>query len=173
MNKKLIVGVIVVVALGIAGGAVWYAMSQKAEDAPAAGLESSANAANDNTPAASPIATGGDLSTDSAVAKLENAGMTVGADQGIFFEMVNADSGVKVPVSDVMVEIYSYNSSSAQAEGLKLLQETKASVDEAQAAGQTMGVDMSSEIFEHDNLLVVVHSADQAFIDKVKQAIKS
>lgn len=170
-NKNLIYGLIAVVAVAlIGGGIIWYLPSTKdTVDTTNNSTNTSQNNAPEgetNQPDDQGIqgeeAPRGDLSVDSAIVKLENANMNVGQDQGVIFGFVMANGGAKVDVDGTIVEIYSYNAADNQKDGLKALQDMQEAAGEAHVA----------QIFEHQNLVVVVHSADQAVVNKIKQTIE-
>ena len=176
MNKNLSIGIaaVAVVVLIVAGA--WYMMSGKENDT----KTNTETTGTTDTGSASGIVQSGDesgstsdVSVDSALTKLQNAGMTVGPDQGVIGGMVMASGSAKVDVDGKVVEIYSYENADNQAKGLESLLTMAQSMEEAKASGQMGDIDVATEIFEHENLIVVVHSGDQAFVDSVKNAIKS
>lgn len=168
MDKRvgMIIAVIAIVAL--AAGGAWYVFAKdNSETSSSDNTASTSELSSQDEADMANIGTGSDASTDDAVEDLRRAGMTVGEDQGVIAEMVRATAGVKVDVDGTVVEIYSYSSSDDQREGVKSLREL---IDSMQGV-EIEGVDTAAQLFEYDNLAVVIHTSDQAFVDKVKQAI--
>lgn len=155
MNKAGLAIVAVISVVLIAGG-TWYVLSQTDDSSSENPATVDTSAGNNAQPG--DTASGGDQAVNEAAARLASNGMTVEPGQDADFNAVNAQSGIKVTVNGAAVDIYSYGSTASQAEGVDALRQA----NEAPA-----------EIFEHENLVFVIHSSDQALIDQIKSIMTS
>lgn len=57
--------------------------------------------------------------------ELKKAGLNIGENSDVFFEMVGATSGQKIKVNDQLLEIYYYDESKLTEEGKKLFEQAK------------------------------------------------
>ncbi len=94
------------------------------------------------------------MTVDSAIAKLQAAGLTVGEKEGAFYQMIGATNGDKVSVDDVTVEFYEFDD------------ESKATAAEQQLAGD------SSTVFSIKSFVVLVHSIDSTKVDTIKNGLQ-
>lgn len=169
MNKQ--VGIIIAAVVVLVGlGGVWYFYSRDNSSSSNENVTTDQSDNEADRQSEEELANTSE-SIDSAVAKLKEAGLTVGPDMGIAYDMVHADSGVKVEVDGVLVEIYGYNTLASKSDGIDALNELRSYASDVQVDNAEVQPGQS-EVFDHQNLVYVVHSSDQAFVDRVKQAVQ-
>ena len=94
-------------------------------------------------------------SIDDLLSKLENH-FELGEKEETYYQMIGAYDGTKINVDDTKVEIYQY----------------KDSQKEAMTSAQDTGDTADNQIFiVEDNFLILVHSKDQEFSNKIKEAV--
>lgn len=137
--KKILI--ITLVAMFIIGGGIYaYTLVQNKETEADTTAQSSQNTTS-AAPDESSTSNTSIESAEDAVAKLKDTGLTVGEDEGAFYQMIGATSGVKVGVDGSTVEIYGFDDSSA-------LESAKTSLDGSRKIA---------------GLLVLVHDNDELY----------
>ncbi len=137
--KKILI--ITLVAMFIIGGGIYaYTLVQNKETEADTTTQSSQNTTS-AAPDESSTSNTSIESAEDAVAKLKDTELTVGEDEGAFYQMIGATSGVKVDVDGSTVEIYGFDDSSA-------LESAKTSLDGSRKIA---------------GLLVLVHDNDELY----------
>lgn len=96
------------------------------------------------------------LTVDSAIEKFKTNGFSAGQKRESLYQMIGAYDGAKIDVDKTTIEIYQYKDAQKEAKA------------EARKTMETA----DSIIFESDSLLVVVHSKDVEFANKLKLALE-
>lgn len=98
-----------------------------------------------------------ELTIDTAIEKFKSAGFTLGQKEETYYQMLGAYDGAKIDVDNFKVEIYQYKD--AQKDAKKNAKETLETA--------------SSIIFEYSSLLIILHSKDTEFANRLETALKN
>ena len=149
MSKQLGLGIIAVILIAVIAGGTWYVLSQQDKTDSTSETQTTTTTVNEEVDK---------TSTEEAVSLLEGSGMVVSEQQQINeLEAARAESGVQVQADGTLVEIYDY----ATVEDLLTGAEALRGIHNPQVV----------TVFELDNFVVVVHSADEVLVERVRQAI--
>lgn len=152
--KKSIIAIVAVLLVAGAGGGYYFLTKEDSDTKPSENQTSQASEQNNQQSTQEQPVQDEALTVDSAIAKLQAAGLTVGEKEGAFYQMIGATNGDKVSVDDVTVEFYEFDD------------ESKATAAEQQLAGD------SSTVFSIKSFVVLVHSIDSTKVDTIKNGLQ-
>jgi len=137
------VGLGIIVAILIVGGIFFFSNNSQSE-------------ANPNT-----INNGGNSvfgsklnSIDDVISKLSET-FEIGEKEETWYQLIGAYDGTKIDVDDTKIEIYQF----------------KDSQNEAKNSAMDSADTVDNIIFEVDNFMILVHSTDEEFAERIKQAL--
>ena len=146
MDKKVMIGIGVVIAILIIGG--FFAISKKGS--------SYQNLSNlGESKQAKSVISNQLNSINEVISKLSNS-FEMGEKEETWYQMIGAYDGTKINVDNTKIEIYQFKDSQGDAQN---------SIKES--ADTTDNI-----IFDLGNFVILIHSRDNEFAEEIKQALK-
>lgn len=152
MKKTIIASVVVLL---IAGGGIGYYLLTKSDKVDSSTSPTSQIENKDIQPITEEATEQESLTVDSAIAKMKDAGLTVGEKEGAFYQVIGASNGDKVDVDGTTVELYEF----------------EAEDDATTAKEQLSGDDKTT--LSIGSFVILIHSTDSSVVSAVETAIKS
>ena len=147
MNKKILIGSVVILVILIAGYFIFFNQSSEIESENSVTNSITNNQLNSIT--SKPLD-----SIDDVIKKLSN-NFEMGEKEEAWYQMIGAYDGTKIDVDNTKIEIYQFKDSQGDVQD-----SIKESADTA-----------NNIIFDIDNFVILIHSKDNEFAEEIKQAL--